>query len=652
MNSPRQRPWLAFLLPAVWAIWLYWPMRHLPLIYDTLLHIRIANNLTLRTVWIPTEAFGFYRPLTFLPLILIRQWWGYYPPDLLNALNLGQHALNAALLSALVWRCGGDRWRALAAGLLGAAFPFSYQAVAVYGHNVHPTTANWLLIGLHLYVSLVRDRPAWRRIGWLALGVLFGLALLSHESAILFGVFAALVQLQIEPQRPWRAWLRALTPALIFIALGLLYLALYQLLPITRAPQAAAEAAAPALKLLYLAQAAAYPLTWWGHVWPELPAEGVILGAALATLAFSLWRARRAPRVWLWGWGWWSAAALLIALPLPAGYLLHGPRLLYVGSLGLAVVWAAALVPQPQDGAPGRPLSVWPGRLFSLAALVFTLVSGSLFVRARLADYVRLTEGLPEIEAALAGRPAREGVLLVNLPAWLGPARNTYPIGAELAAQLGYHLFAGEWVNDNLRSDRPVDAIQVDDLLTRPPYLYGLHVQTPNRPIQADWAPAGSALFVTRYLPAGPHLTWVGRLLPPQASLSAPLATIGPYILQAASAYQCGDQTTLTLTWRLSAGEPPASASIFAQWVDASGQLAAQQDGPPLSLRPDLLALPADWQMIDVRRLTATAPGGQILLGAYDYISGRRFAATAADGRPLPDDALALSLASCPLVAP
>jgi hypothetical protein len=247
----------------------------------------------------------------------------------------------------------------------------------------------------------------------------------------------------------------------------------------------------------------------------------------------------------------------------------------------------------------------------------------------------------------MAGRPPDEGVLLINLPAWLGPARNTFPIGAELAAQLGYHLFVGEWVNDNLPSDRPVDAIQVDDLLTQPSYLYGLHVQTPGLPLRGDWASAGSALFVTHYLADGPQLTWVGRLLPPAARLATPAATFGPYTLQAAGAYQCGDQATLTLSWRLEDGEPPASASIFAQWLDETGRLAAQQDGPPLSLRPDLLSLPPGWQILDVRRLKAGIVGGDILVGAYDYRDGRRFPATAADGRPLSDDVLRVPLGGC-----
>jgi len=129
------------LLVAGSAVILYWPTLHLPLIYDSLLHIRVATELDLVTVWLPTETFGFYRPLTFLPMLIIRGWFGYYPAWLLHGLNVGQHALNALLLFALSWRLWRKPGWSVAAGLLLALFPFAYQAVAVYGHNVHLTTA-------------------------------------------------------------------------------------------------------------------------------------------------------------------------------------------------------------------------------------------------------------------------------------------------------------------------------------------------------------------------------------------------------------------------------------------------------------------------------------------------------------------------------
>ena len=55
----------------------------------------------------------------------------------------------------------------------------------------------------------------------------------------------------------------------------------------------------------------------------------------------------------LLGWGWFGLAVLVIAIPLPTDYLLHGPRLLYLGSVGLAVVWAVGLAGVWPAGALG-----------------------------------------------------------------------------------------------------------------------------------------------------------------------------------------------------------------------------------------------------------------------------------------------------------
>ena len=206
----RRRAFVAagvVLLPAVLALVLYEPVLRLPLIYDTLLHIRITGELDWRTVWLPTPSFGFYRPLTFVPLLLIKDLLGGYPVWLLQGMNWLQHGVNVALLGWLVSRLWPDRpWRTLFTGLLFALFPFSYQAVAVYGHNVHPATTGLLLVGLHLYLREVRRNsrelaPSPPRplapsplLRWLPTTLVFGLALLSHESALLFGVLAALVE--------------------------------------------------------------------------------------------------------------------------------------------------------------------------------------------------------------------------------------------------------------------------------------------------------------------------------------------------------------------------------------------------------------------------------------------------------------------------
>jgi len=154
-------------------------------------------------------------------------------------------------------------------------------------------------------------------------------------------------------------------------------------------------------------------------------------------------------------------------VPLPASYLLHGPRLLYLGAVGLAWIWAALLLP------PGRRSRV--EGTFGVIALVLTLVLGGFMVRNRLSAYAHLGDPVHVASEVLAGRPPEEGLLLVNLPQWVAPRQGVYPLGVELAAVLGDYLFVEELVALNLDQDRPVKAWVAPDLLVERNYTYALH---------------------------------------------------------------------------------------------------------------------------------------------------------------------------------
>jgi hypothetical protein len=382
-GKSNDRPsWLTLVaslaIVAITTMILYWPSLRLPLLYDDLLHIRITKGLDLVSVWLPTQDFGFYRPLTFFPLLIIKQLLGYYPAELLHGINVVQQAINAVLLGYLSWRLWYKVHWALAAGLLLALFPFSYQAIAVYGHNVHPATAGLLLLGLHTYLSAIRVER--HRAAWLYVtAAILLLALLSHESAVLFGAFAAFVHWndkgrlpQLTLSHPGRT-LRAISnqPWFYYLLFGAIYIVAYQFLPLSRAPQATFSAGAAWLKLLYIVQAAVYPLAWFGHYLPQTSTWNVVfvLFGLVIALGLTVWSARdgrnRLPL--LMGWGWWLLASLVIAIPLSANYLLHGPRLLYVSSIGLAILWPLLL--QPLWRLPKA------GRLLWVVALAFILIT-------------------------------------------------------------------------------------------------------------------------------------------------------------------------------------------------------------------------------------------------------------------------------------
>lgn len=655
-------PLLAVLATAgLIALILYWPTLRLPLIYDDLLHIRIAGGLDLLSVWAPTKAFGFYRPLTFLPLLLIEDIFGHYPAPLLHGLNVFQHVANVILLALLSWRLWRRLHWTLATALLLALFPFSYQAIAVYGHNVHPTTAGLLLLALHTYLSAIASSGR-QALWWLITTALFILALLSHESAILFGPLAALVQWNAHDRLPpiRRYSLgpdlrrQVSQPWFIFFFAGIVYAIAYRFLPLIRAPQASFEGAGLWNELLYVIQAAVYPLAWFGRWLPDEPlvAAATVLFGLAVVIGLTFWSAKiRTNRLpLLLGWSWWTMASLLIVLALPASYLLHGPRLLYLASIGLALLWPVLLEPIYR-------LSRF-GRLLWAATLAFVLLASWLFVRDRLDAYARLTEPVAELQSVTQSRPAGEGIVFVNLPDWLAPARSQYPIGVELVAMLGNYLFVEELVDYNLASrdsagSRPVQAVKVPDLLTNAGYNYGIHDQPLTDRIVADKSPAGSHVFVTTYEEAGPATSYRGRLTPEVAALQ-PLATMGPYELLSADAFLCEHTVELSSIWRLSAATGQTAdlttTSLLVQLLDAEGRLLAQADGPPLGLRADLLQVPAGWQVNDIRQLPPhDGLPDHILLGAYDFASSQRYPATIGDGRRLPDDALSIDLLDCRL---
>ena len=608
---------------ALVAVVLYRPILSLPLIYDTLLHIRIAKSLDWATVWWPTEQFGFYRPMTFLPFLAIRAIFHHYPPLVLQSFNLIQHALNGVLVAWLVHRLTNRLFQSLLAGLLFVCFPFSYQAMAVYGHNVHPAIANLQLLGLHTALTaLGRSSRRW----WAVTFGSFLLAILTHESAVLFGWLMLLLFLAYRP----RNWKTMRWP-LAFIVLGGAYLILYQFFPISRAPQTIGDSAVNGAKVWYLLQAAAYPFTGFGHFFPRFSATLVIsVGALLTVLMMGGFGRKQLPALFF-GWGWWGLAALLIALPLPTTYLLNGPRLLYLSSIGLAIAWSACW---PQNRR-------WQGLILPFFA--YLLATNLLFVADRLAQYRQLTSGLDLLRSQQSG-----GALLINLPQWIAPPRNSYPLGAEFVAQLGDYLFVEEWTEANGVVANPVRAIKLPELLNATPYGYGIHDQTAWQTISADWSPQGSDLYLTRYLEDGIKMERFGRFIPQVDS--ATLVTIEPYTLHTASAEKCGQRLIITTSWSEDSAELPTTTSMFAQAIDKQGALIGQVDRPMLGIAPIYLTVPTGWGMVDVRELKIedSAELDHVLIGFYNYLDGKRYPTLPA----FPNDAYPLPITPCAQLTP
>ncbi|MEM7798056.1 MAG: hypothetical protein AAF633_02600 [Chloroflexota bacterium] len=315
---------------------LYAPTIAHPAMYDTLLHTQLAEDLTLRSVWLPNERFGFYRPLVFLPFVLMEQTGGYQP-WLLHLLNIGQHLINVALVYSLVKRLWPSRWQlnSLITASLFATFPFAYQALAIYGNNAYLTVTGVILWGLHVTVSDSRwpvsgvrrgmtnngvtdDRG--RGLGFLSemgwkLPIIFLIGVMIHETAVLLFPLALFVsfavflgrhpsaqQVRLKPDlksgtQPSRSSLFSLPPSAFirsfllhhtpFILLTFAYLAIYFFLPRGAGPSLDYGGNATWPKLLLFMQTAAYPLVFFLNQLIN-GTTAIILGFAITILAAAL----------------------------------------------------------------------------------------------------------------------------------------------------------------------------------------------------------------------------------------------------------------------------------------------------------------------------------------------------------------------------
>ena len=278
--------------------------------------------------------------------------------------------------------------------------------------------------------------------------------------------------------------------------------------------------------------------------------------------------------------------------------------------------------------------------------LLAIAVSNIRFVHERLAAYANLTSPISLLQEVLADRPATDGVMLVNLPSWIAPAEKTYPAGAEFVAMMGGYLFAEELVEANVPgADRPVWAGAVRDIQRDPDYGYTVHSQSSSDGLSIAWNPTGAHVIISYYEDTGVVPRYTGRYEP--AGEAANIAQSGSYALNGASAVFCDGAVQVQSTWQPVDSIRPTT-SLFVQLLGADGALLAQADGPPLGLRPDLLAVVEGWQLVDQRRLVVA--GGTpttVLLGAYDYVTGTRLPARDVAGTPLADDAFRLPVQTC-----
>lgn len=627
------------------GVLLYGDSIALPFFFDDVVHFRWAEGNSFLRLWTGAAALGYYRPLPFTLWKLSRLLLGTFHPALLHAVNVVLHILNAALVVALtrqIVRAPRYRLAGLIAGGLFLSYPFSYQAVPWVGALTHPLVTS-LVLGAVLTAIIAHSRSWW---GWRALSLgLAVAAFFTHETGLTVGGW--LLGYELTCRKDDKRWHTSFWP-LVYLALGLAYMPLYFAVPRAGSPLPPLTSERLVQNSAYLLQGLAFPmapLTRWTMdrwCWNDLSAAYLAAGLTVGLLVPLSWR-----QGMLRGLGCALICFTLAITPawlaLPFNYLISGPRVLYLESVGAAIAWACGFQALAHLGRRWRR-SLTCG--VSLLLIGVTVAFGCHFVRTR-QDIHRLGGDLIwQVSRTAAAAPADERLLMVNHPAWLAPDRLVYPIGHEGVEFMPAYIGVGDlvWVNSGVM--REIETVKFSNTLIPLSGLYcGVRGPEVGWDDLAERLRAADHVYAVHFTPEGLALVKAGTLVETPSVKTLPLALFGGRVTLVAAEVVSSDEQALAvrLVWRAEEPLTGADYRIFTHLYDSSGVLVTQADGYPMDGLYPFWLWRAGERVEEIRyfALPGSSPSGhyQIAVGIYDGASGERLPAFAPDGSRFAADA-------------
>lgn len=667
MRAQRPSPalWLLFagFVTAV-VLLLYGGALALPFFFDDFVHYPFVEANSLARTWLTTDELAYYRPLNFSLWRFTYMAFERHNPVVDHAINLVVHGANGFIvgwLATWLWAWRGDRfpvvassrprvdwWRVYLSAALFLAFPFSYQAVPWVGSLSHILVTTLILLSLAFYVRMRRsDQALW---GIPSLLMAF-LAPFAHENGVL--VMPLIVLLELTTPAAVRRWRKALKAALIWSLPLVVYLPIWLGLPRLEEGRLFGNSLEGVLQnSAYFLQGLFYPFTAFGG-WLHT-GRGVSDMTAVALLsvlglvvALGVQLSSRASLRSLLPWLWYGVAALPAVLFLVFEYVINGPRLLMLASVGAAWLWADVALLFVRGARQGsRAHALRTAVAVAFAALL--LWQNGRFIHERMAYHAMLGDGFQQVIAATtAANEAGEEAVFINFPSWLAPKRPTFALGHEGV------LFWPDYVPPEMLMATHTGAFGelsfVRDDATRPELtdeFYGLTGPQP------DWTALRTVpaqVLKTEYGPANLALRPVGAVGPPAqesppgaASFRQDGGATGVDLLDAYATAVPGG-VWVDLLWQTA--EPPSQTTVFVHLVDGAGNLVAQADGDPLGgIYPF-----ERWRTGEIVRDRRWVPlpeseGLSVRAGLYQRENGERLTAVAADGAPLPEDAFTLAI--------
>lgn len=625
-------------------LWLYRPAFDLDFFNDDPTgHFAWMEGRTIGEFFTSSANYGYYRPIVFSLLRIMEQAFGDvtwpHPPLADHALLILLHAANAMLVWSLGFRLGGRSLPfAWVAALVFAATPFHYEAVAYVASLTHPLHVFWVLSALLLFD---RGRVSGRSLWLMLSGVAQILGLLSHENGLF--IFPAMIGLDLvlRPDEALGRRARALWP---YSIPPILYVALWLTIP-KNSDQGLNTIGDSARNLIPFLQTTIYPLLAWLRLDNASTGKLALLAVGFIGLMGYLARISGAMRVWLFALAWVGLAVLPSLFFLNPAYLYGSPRLSYLPSVGVALLWALPalwfdrVVRRKGQGASrlNEPAAVLLTALYSIILILPALP----FIRCQIGFYEETSRIARGMAAAATVTPADEAIVFVNLPFFFSSSENQpdgcpnpYPWTTTGGILMPPYAQTRDFVRFNGGPDRPSIGVSF------PGFAPGWRTFGPE--ISSDRlrdAVSEDAVFAFDLLSG--DMIDLPSSWQPGKSAATELVTFGEALaLNDVRLAVNRDRFDIHLDWTVqNPAAMPLSALVHV--YDAGGALVAQADGPPgKALIPQSLWQTGDG-LSDSRTIDlSTLPGGeyQVAVGVYSAIDGVRLPAIDSSGVRLPGD--------------
>jgi len=339
---------------------------------------------------------------------------------------------------------------------------------------------------------------------------------------------------------------------------------------------------------------------------------------------------------------WFIVGLLPQWLMLDFAYVITSPRILYLGMVGSALIWAGV----PVLLWVKLPTQWWP-KIVALLIVVAMLGFNIGYVRQKMALAAAVSPSLWQATQVAPAENAPADLLYLNVAAWVAPKEPIYRIGTEGLTFIPEYTGVQDFVYVNRGIEHHIKAAVFNPIKQDwNAYVGYVGAEIEGEQLIEEVRDA-DGVYLTTYSPDALRFVEVGALEDKDHDpTSEPVARFADQIQLLRAQTEVTENEIVLKLWWYCQQKPEADVTLFAHVYDQAGQLVAQGDGYPLAS----LFAPRFWKqgdlVRDIRYISLPAELADqpytVAIGWYDSSTGERLRVLNQQNEPVVNDALIL----------